>query len=124
MIYACYTFLACLTHVQQVLYECDVAAEDGQQWRKEFPKYTAANIDTEGTMDVNSNPFLFVHQDHPAIMVIRHNHGLIGCDIDKQKKIDGEWFKVTRQVFALCCNALRDKVLNRITSNDLNLFQV
>ena len=65
-----------------------------------------------------------MHQDHPVIALLRHNAGLIGCQIDEQPKIDLEWFKVARQVLSACCQTLRAKVLSKITSNDLNLFQV
>lgn len=108
----------------QTIYRCDVGSEEGAQWRKDFPKWTAANLDTEGVLNVENNPWVFVHQDHPVIAVLRHNEGLIGCKIDSQPKIDQEWFKVTRQVLNACCQTLRAKVLNKVTSNDLNLLQV
>jgi hypothetical protein len=94
------------------------------QWRKDYPKWTSANLETEGVLNVENNPWVFVHQDHPVIALLRHNAGLIGCQIDEQPKIDLEWFKVTRQVLAACCQTLRAKVLSKITSNDLNVFQV
>lgn len=110
--------------VGQTIYQCDVGSEEGLQWRKDFPKWTAANLETEGVLNVENNPWVFVHQDHPVISLLRHNAGLIGCQIDDQPRIDGQWFKVTRQVLAACCSTLRSNVLNKVTSNDLNLFQV
>ena len=94
-----------------VLYQCDVGAEEGnqvrpapvlpriiagsdarrRQWRKEFPKYNSSNIDTEGILEVTGCPYVFVHQEHPVIMLLRHNSSLIGCNIDEQPKIDNEW---------------------------------
>jgi hypothetical protein len=59
-----------------------------------------------------------------VIALLRHNAGLIGCKIDEQPKIDMEWFKVTRQVLNACCQTIRTKVLSKVTSNDLNLFQL
>ena len=106
------------------LYKCDVGSEEGQQWRKDYPKYNSANIDKEGIIEVNNCPYVFVHQDHPVIAVLRANAALIGCSIDEQPKIDNEWYKVTRQVLSSCCDALRSQVLNKVASNDLNLFQV
>ena len=75
-----------------VLYQCEVDAEEGNQWRKEFPKYTAANIDSEGVLDVQACPYVFVNQDHPVTALLRLNSHLIGCNIDDQTKIDGEWY--------------------------------
>ena len=108
----------------QVIYQCDVGYEEGLQWRKDFPKWTSTNLETEGVLNVENNPWVFVHQEHPVISLLRHNAGLIGCQIDDQPKIDGAWYKVTRQVLAACCATLRSNVLNKVTSNDLNLFQI
>ena len=41
-----------------------------------------------------------------------------------QPKIDEQWYKVSRQVLAACCQTLRHKVLSKVTSNDLNSFQL
>jgi hypothetical protein len=110
--------------VPQIVYQCDVASEDGLQWRKDYPKWTGANLETEGVLNVENNPWVFVHETHPVISLLRHNAGLIGCRIDDQPKIDQEWYKVTRQVLSACCQTLRSKVLSKVTSHDLNLFQV
>ena len=88
-----------------VLYQCDVGAEEGNQWRKEFPKYTAANIDSEGILEVQGCPYVFVHQDHPVITLLRHNSNLIGCNIDEQPKIDNEWCAPS-VVLPLCARLL------------------
>jgi hypothetical protein len=110
--------------VGQTVYQCDTGSEEGLQWRKDYPKWTAANLETEGVLHVDNNPWVFVHESHPVIALLRHNAGLIGCKIDEQPKIDQEWFKVTRQVLSACCQTLRTKVLSKVTSHDLNLFQV
>jgi len=108
----------------QTIYQCDVGYEDGVQWRKHFGKWNSNNLETEGVLNVENNPWVFVHQDHPVISLLRHNSGIIGCQIDDQPKIDEQYFKVTRQVLAACCSTLRASVLNKVTSNDLSLFQV
>jgi hypothetical protein len=108
----------------QTVYECDTGSEEGVQWRKDYPKWTAANLETEGVLHVDNNPWVFVHETHPVVALLRHNEGLIGCKIDDQPKIDQEWYKVTRQVLSACCQTLRTKVLSKVTSHDLNLFQV
>lgn len=110
--------------VGQTVYQCDTGSEEGLQWRKDYPKWTAANLETEGVLHVDNNPWVFVHESHPVIALLRHNAGLIGCKIDEQPKIDQEWYKVTRQVLSACCQTLRTKVLSKVTSHDLNLFQV
>lgn len=110
--------------VAQTIYQCDTGSEEGLQWRKDYPKWTAANLETEGVLHVDNNPWVFVHETHPVVALLRHNAGLIGCKIDEQPKIDQEWYKVTRQVLSACCQTLRTKVLSKVTSHDLNLFQV
>jgi hypothetical protein len=110
--------------VSQTIYQCDTGSEEGQQWRKDYPKWTAANLENEGVLHVDNNPWVFVHETHPVVALLRHNASLIGCKIDDQPKIDTEWYKVTRQVLSACCQTLRTKVLSKVTSHDLNLFQV
>jgi hypothetical protein len=110
--------------VGQTIYQCDVGSEEGQQWRKDYPKWTSANLETEGVLHVDNNPWVFVHENHPVVALLRHNASLIGCKIDEQPKIDMEWYKVARQVLSACCQTLRTKVLSKVTSHDLNLFQV
>lgn len=110
--------------VGQTIYQCDMGSEEGLQWRKDYPKWTAANLEKEGVLNVENNPWVFVHETHPVIALLRHNAGLIGCKIDEQPKVDHEWYKVTRQVLSACCQTLRSKVLSKVTSHDLNLFQV
>jgi hypothetical protein len=110
--------------VPQTVYQCDTSSEEGQQWRKDYPKWTSANLETEGVLHVDNNAWVFVHETHPAIALLRHNSALIGCKIDEQPKIDHEWYKVSRQVLSACCQTLRTKVLSKVTSHDLNLFQV
>ena len=110
--------------VGQTIYQCDVGSEEGQQWRKDYPKWTAANLEKEGVLHVDNNPWVFVHENHPVVALLRHNASLIGCKIDDQPKIDMEWYKVARQVLSACCQTLRTKVLSKVTSHDLNLFQV
>jgi hypothetical protein len=107
-----------------VIYKCDANAENSLNWRMEYPRWNATNLEKEGVMDVANCPYVFVSQDHPIIALLRSNSSLIGCNIDDQPKIDNEWFKVTRQVLAACCQTLRSKVLSKISSNDMTTFQL
>jgi hypothetical protein len=52
------------------------------------------------------------------------NADLLGSNIDEHQLLDGQWYKVTKQVFATCCNSLRNKVLSRVATRDLNQFSV
>lgn len=106
------------------IYRCDISAENSQNWRQDYPKYNALNLETEGIIDVKNMPYAFVKDDHPIIALLRANASLIGCNIDEQKKVDNDWYKITRQVVTSACQTLRSKVLSKIASNDLNLLQV
>ena len=109
--------------------ECNVFCADmdcteSAQWRSEYPLYNSTNLETQGVLIVNGAPYVFVHQDHPVIQVLRINRELINNDIDKQQKIDNEWFKVMRTVMNTCCAELRQRVLNKVSARDLNQFSV
>lgn len=108
----------------QAIYKCDASATSTQNWRNEYPKWNNTNLEKEGVMEVANCPYVFVSQDHPIIALLRSNSSLIGCDIDEQPRIDNEWFKVTRQVLAACCQTLRTKVLSKISTNDMNTMQI
>ena len=66
------------------VYKCDVSAEEGHQWRKEYPNYTNANLESEGVLPVANCAYVFVNQNHPIIALLRANASLIGCNIDEQ----------------------------------------
>ena len=107
-----------------VLFEADASQSEGFEWRKNYPDYTDTNLDTHNVLPVQGCPYVFVHEKHPVISLLRANSDLLGSKIDEHTKIDGEWFKVSKQVLGTCCQTLRSKVLSRISFNDLNLFQV
>ena len=106
---------------------CFSAAEsetDGHAWRSKYPQYTAQNLEEHGVLSVAGQPFVFVSQKHPAIELLRQNVDKLDANIDEQPLIDGEWYKITRPVMSNCCQALRTKVLNRVSTRDLNNFSV
>ena len=109
---------------QQVIYRPEYLNDDMYEWHTQFPQYTAANLDTHGVIPVNNQPFVFVDCQHPVISLLRHNSHLIGCDIDSQKRMDNQYFKISKQVLQICCDTLRRKVLSQITSHDLNTLSV
>jgi hypothetical protein len=107
----------------QTLYEADQKAQLGMQWRTHYPQYTKANLETEGTMQVANCGYIFVSQHHPVIELIKENGMLVDSDLESQPLIDGEWLKLTKQLFAQACTALRTDILGKIQSADLNTLQ-
>lgn len=106
---------------------CFTAAEsetDGHAWRSKYPHYTAQNLEEHGVLSIAGQPYVFVSQKHPAIDLLRQNVELLSANIDEQPLIDGEWYKITRPVMSTCCQVLRNKVLNRVSTRDLNNFSV
>lgn len=106
------------------LFEADASQSEGFEWRKSFPEYTSENLNKHNVIEVQACPYVFVHEKHPIINLLRANHELLGSKIDEHAKLDGEWFKVSKAVLDTCCSTLRSKVLSRISFNDLNMFQV
>ena len=106
------------------LFEAEAASNDGMQWRKDYPAYNASNLDTHGVLNVIGESYVFVSKAHPAIKVLRQNKERLRQNIDEQPLIDGEWYKVSRQVMATCTQQLRQKVLNKVNTRDLNNFTV
>ena len=107
-------------NVPETVFKAKPMSEDMYEWHKQFPQYNAANLETEGIMHVNNHPFVFIDCQHPVVSILRANTHLIGCDIDSQKKVEGNWFKISRQVLKTCCDTLRQRVLNEMTTFDLN----
>ena len=108
----------------QGIYKAQPLSEDMYEWRKEFPQYNASNLETEGIMHVNNQAFVFIDCQHPVVSLLRNNAHLIGCDIDAQKKLEGTWYKISRPVLKTCCDTLREKVLAKMTTHDLNTLSV
>lgn len=121
----CYTVLPDSNNTVPIkLFELSDDNEDGHRWRKEYPKYNANNLQKQGVLDTSDCSYVFVHDHHPAIALLRANKDLLGSDIDNQQKIDNEWYKVQKETFATCCNTLLHKVLPSVNRNDLNNFSV
>ena len=119
--------MTCLanSHTQYplVIHEAQENSE-GAQWRSKYPQYNSNNLDKHGVLDVSGQQFIFCAQDHPVIDLLRQNKELLNANIDEQPLIDGEWYKITKQVFQTCCQTLRNKVLSKVTTRDLNSFNV
>lgn len=107
----------------QTLYEADPQAQSGISWRKSYPAYSKANLDTEGTMEVKNANYLFVSHAHPAIDVVRYNPEIFQGDVSESALIDGEWFKLTRETFDTACNLIQNEVLSKVHTADLSALQ-
>ena len=108
----------------QSVYSCDLSAQENSTWKQQYSKWNKSNLESEGTMDVPNQPYIFVNKAHPAIAILRYNADLIGCDVDKMPLMDGQWFKITRQVMSTCCHTLRSRVLSKVHTQDMNMFSL
>lgn len=106
------------------VFETDSSSAEGIEWRKKYPHYNANNLESWGVMEVKNCPYVFVHKTHPMIALLRVNKHLLGADIEEQVPMDNQWFKITRQVLNSCCTMLRQKVLSRVSTRDLNQFTI
>lgn len=106
----------------QTIYESAPGDNDNPVWREHYSKWNTHNLEKEGVIDVPNQPYAFVHLGHPVVGILRHNAELIGCDVDKQPRIDNQFIRVTRPVLATCCATLRKSVLDKLETRDLNLF--
>ena len=105
-----------------VLFEAEPSTNEGMQFRQEFPQYNSSNLETHGVLNVQGEPYVFVSKSHPVINLLKKNAATIKSDITQTTLIDGEWYKVGRQVMSFCCQELRKKVLSRVNTRDLNNF--
>jgi hypothetical protein len=115
---------ACHNPQPIIVYEAEASNSEGIEWRSRYPQYNASNLDTQGTLQVTGQPYVFVSQTHPVIELLKQNAELLNADITTQPLIDGEWYKLTKQVMSTCCNTLRNRVLSKVSTRDLNNFTV
>ena len=109
----------------QTVFACDTSLQENSVWMQQYGKWNKSNLGSEGVIDVPNQSYVFVHMDHPAIGLLRHNADLIGCDIDNQYKLDGQYVRVSRQVLGECFHTLRTKVMKGMDmAEDMNMFSV
>jgi hypothetical protein len=106
------------------LFEADASANTSQEWRKMYSEYNATNLESHNVLEVNNQNYVFVHENHPVISLLKANTDLLGSELRDDQRIDGEWFKVSKQVLSTCCNTLKAKVLTKIHVNNLMDLQV
>ena len=83
-------------------------------WRQNYAQWDTHNLEKEGVIDMPNQPYVSVHMAHPVVGFLRENADLLGCDIDEQPKVESQYFRVTRQVLAMCCQTLRMGILSKI----------
>lgn len=106
------------------LFEAEPTTNEGMQWRQEYPQYNSNNLETFGVLNVQGETFVFVSKSHPSISLLRKYKDRLNADIDNQPLIDGEWYKISKQMFGETCRQLRSKVLSKVNTRDLNSFTI
>ena len=76
-------------------------------WRRQFPAWNTANLETVGVLSVEASSFAFVERGHPAIAVLRHNKAILGADIDAFPMVDGRYFKIAKGLLQQCFSTIR-----------------
>ena len=107
-----------------IVFENETSTNESMAWRAQYPEYTANNLESNGVLNVQNEGFVFVNKKHPAIGLLRINKDVLNADIDQQTLIDDQWYKVTKQVMSTCCTKLKNQVLNRVGTCDLNHIQL
>lgn len=107
------------------IFEADAASTEAVMWRQNYPSYNNSNLEKEGVLELGGQQnYLFMSKNHPVVEILRTNKDILNADIDKQPLIDGEFYKITKQVFSSCCGALRQKILTKVATRDLNNMTV
>ena len=120
-----YTFTSLpMTHNPTPLIIFEASAQTSQEWRRMYGEYNERNLDTHNVLEVANQSYVFVHEHHPVISLLKANADLLGSDITDEQRIDGEWYKVSKTVLSTCCNTLKSKVINKIAFNNLMEFNV
>ena len=115
-----------LTHnpTPLVIFEADAGAQTSQEWRRLYGEYNETNLASHNVLEIANQNYVFVHENHPVVSLLRANSDLLGHEMTDDRKVDGEWFKVSKQVLTTCCNTLRSRVLSKVTTNDLTDLHV
>lgn len=107
-----------------IVFNAEEASNEGIEFRSKYPQYNATNLEKNGVLEVQNQSFLFVSQHHPVVELLANNADLLNARITDQPLIDGEWYKITKPVMSTCCGILRNKVLNKVSTRDLNNFSI
>lgn len=69
-----------------VLYEAGESHQQAIEWQKSFGKFTSANLATEDVLEVPNCSYVFVHENHPVVNLLRINKHIVGVDVDEQPR--------------------------------------
>jgi hypothetical protein len=108
----------------QVVFTSESSLQENSAWRQQYSKWNKQNLEKEGVIDIPNQPFYFVHMNHPIIGLLRHNQEMLNQKVDDMPLVDKQWFKLSRQVVNECCKTLRQQVLNRVHTQDMNMFSL
>lgn len=106
------------------LYEAGESHKQAMEWRTNYGKFTASNLTTQDVLEVPNCSYVFVHENHPVVNLLRINKHIVGVDIDDQPRMDGQWLKITRNLFDSSCDTIRNRILSRIHTQDLTNLSV
>jgi len=99
--------------------------ELGMEWMKRYPQYTHDNLHDEGVMFLSGATYYFVHEDHPAIHMLRVNQDQLGVLISEETQVQQGWYKVDMEAFMFCIKSLRENILQSAPSTfDLSSLTV
>ncbi len=107
-----------------ILYEAGETHAQAMDWMRTYGKYNASNLRTTDVLKVPGVPYVFVHESHPVINLLRINKHVVGVDVDEQPKFDGQYHKLTQSLFDSSCDTINTRVLSKIQTHDLNEFTV
>jgi len=107
--YAFTTFPETTVNIPQLLYETSEDCSKADIWRRKFPEYNSDNLETQGVLEIKSCPYIFVHEKHPVISLISMNPEMVGTNLETCGRVDSEWYKITPEVLASSCNAIRSR---------------
>lgn len=106
------------------LYEAGESHQQAMEWRKTFGKFNASNLATQDVLEVPNCSYVFVHENHPVVNLLRINKHIVGVDIDDQPRMDGQWLKITKNLFDSSCDTIKTKILRNIKQENLNTISV
>jgi hypothetical protein len=83
-------------------------------WQSNFSKWNAENLETEGVLQVQNMPFVFVIDTHPVIAFLRANAVILSINVDDvPPDACGDYHKISHQALALICETIRTRILAR-----------
>lgn len=87
---------------------------ENSEWLQKYRDYTADNLAVHNVIHITDKPYVLVHEAHPLVELLRFNSETLGLNIDgapkidadDTPKIDGEWFRVSKQVLECSCTTI------------------